>query len=251
MQSVIMEIVTPCGEFVMRIFFLGLVVLVGVACTPVPADAESQNSTLSVSGNGAAVLAPDMAILDLAVVSEAKTARAALSENSTAMTRVLDSLQTEGIAERDIQTSGFAIQPRYENRRNNSSPQPVILGYSVRNSLTVRVRDLDRVGAILDTSVSLGINQGGNIRFSNEDPAAALESARIAAVKDAEKKARTLAEAAGVPLGKMLSLSEQSHAAMPMPMARASMAMESFAVPVMGGENTYQVNVSVTYLLAD
>lgn len=236
----------------MRVILLGLMGLVAVACSPIQADEDSESGRLNVTGTGKTLLAPDMAILDLAVVSEAKTAREALTDNSASMTKVLASLQEEGIAERDIQTSGFAIHPRYNNRRNNQHPQtPEIMGYSVRNSLTVRIRDLKRVGEILDTSVSLGINQGGNIRFANDDPSAALQQARTAAVHDARRKAQTLADAAGVELGRLIAMSENTGVAAPMPRAREMSMMSSVAVPVMGGENTYQVNVSVTYELPE
>ena len=121
----------------------------------------------------------------------------------------------------------------------------------MRNSLTVRIRDIDAVGAILDKSVSLGVNEGGNIMFTNDDPSTAITQARIRAMKDAMSKAKTLADAAGVKTGKLLEISEQTFNPLPMPMARAemSLARSADAVPVAAGENTYKVTVNVSYAI--
>ena len=168
-----------------------------------PAKAEQQEPypRIVVSGQGSADIAPDMAVLQLTVTREAETARAALDANSAAMAEVLKALRDEGIAERDLQTQGFAIQPRYHHpapRSSGDRDSPRIIGYTVRNSLSVRVRDIGKTGAILDRSVTLGVNEGGNITFTNDDPSSAIAEARTAAVKDARRKAETLAAAAGV-----------------------------------------------------
>lgn len=205
-----------------------------------------------VSGQGGAQLAPDMALLQLTVTREAQTARAALDANSAAMAEVLEALRAQGIAERDIQTSQFSIQPRYvypKPKTSGETQPPRIVGYTVRNGLAVRVRDLDKLGAIIDSSVTLGVNEGGSISFTNDDPAAALAQARTAAVKDAAARARTLAAAAGVKLGKVLEISEQSYNPAPVPMMRSRVMMADAAesVPVAAGENRYEVSVSLSY----
>jgi uncharacterized protein YggE len=164
-------------------------------------------------------------------------------------------MKKAGIAERDLQTSGFNIEPRYvypDNKDNTQPPEaPKIVGYAVSNSLTVRVRDLKKVGDILDQSVTLGVNQGGNLTFTNDKPEAIVEEARKNAVANALAKAKTLTEAAGVGLGKVLEISEQSYSPRPMPMGQAKMmaAAPADSVPVAAGENTYNVNVNVTFEL--
>ena len=218
------------------------------------ADKDQTYARILVTGQGAVDIAPDMAILSLTVTREADTARAALDANSSAMSEVLSALKAEGIEARDLQTSGFSIQPKYIHPGAKSSGErqpPRIVGYTVRNSLSVRVRDISNVGAILDTSVTLGVNQGGNITFTNADPSAVITQARIEAVKDAKSKAETLARAAGVDVGHLMEISEQSFSPRPMPMARAEMSMArmSDAVPVASGENTYKVNVNVSYAI--
>lgn len=207
-----------------------------------------------VSGEGSVNLAPDMAVLMLSVTRQAETARLALDANSAAMKEVQTAMKTAGIEARDLQTSGFSIQPNYFYPPQKPSGQrepPQIVGYTVRNSLTVRVRDIASVGSILDKSVSLGVNEGGNITFSNEDPSEAITQARVKAMKQAIDKASTLADAAGVRTGKLLEISEQSHSPRPMQMARTSMAMDSFqeSVPVAAGENTYKVTVNVSFAI--
>ncbi len=223
----------------------------GTACWAADNDPSPR---ILVTGQGTADLAPDMAVLALTVTREAETARAALDANSAAMSEVLAAMKAEGIKTRDLQTLGFSIQPKYIYPPQKSSGErqpPRIVGYTVRNSLNVRVRDIDAVGRILDKSVTLGVNEGGNIVFTNDDPSAAITEARIKAVKNALTKAQTLAEAAGVKTGKILEISEQSSRPRPMPMARAklSMASSADAVPIAAGENTYKVTVNISYAI--
>ena len=219
-----------------------------------PAQAEQQEPypRIVVSGQGSADIAPDMAVLQLSVTREAETARAALDANSAAMAEVLKALRDEGIAERDLQTTNFSIQPKYVYPTQKSQGEDRsrrIVGYTVRNGLSVRVRELGKLGGIMDKSVTLGVNEGGNILFTNDDPAAAIAQARVRAVADAMDKAKALAAAAGVKLGKVLELSEQSHQPGPVPMVRAEMMMARAAdsVPVAVGENSYQVTVNMSY----
>ena len=197
-------------------------------------------------------MAPDMAVLQLTVMREANTARAALDENSKAMAEVIEAMREGDVAERDLQTSNFSIQPRYVYPKPRSEKPPELVGYTVRNSLTVRVRDLDDLGTLLDKSVSLGVNEGGNVQFTNDDPSVALTQARSQAVKDAMARAQTIADAADVELGDVMDISEQTHMPQPRPYrAERAMAMSASAdaVPVMAGENSYQVVVNMSFAI--
>jgi len=230
---------------------LSITLFVLISCTVACADDNNPVPRILVTGQGSVDVAPDMAILQLTVTREAESARAALDANSAAMNDVLTAMKSEGIEARDLQTSGFSIQPRYSYPSPKSSEKrepPRIVGYTVRNSLTVRVRDISIVGVILDKSVTLGINEGGNIIFTNDDPTAAITQARTEAMKNAIDKAKTLADAAGVKAGKLLEISEQSYSPRPMPIARAEMSIgrSADAVPVATGENTYKVTVNVS-----
>ena len=214
--------------------------------------ADDPVAQVHVSGKAEAAVAPDMAILDLTVMREAPTARDALDANSRAMADVIEAMREAGVEERDLQTSNFSIQPRYIYPQPRNEKPPQLVGYTVRNSLQVKVRNLSDLGPLLDESVSLGVNEGGSVQFANEDPSAAIAEARSQAVKNAMAKAKTMAEAAGVGLGKVLELSERTHMPSPqnyrMERAMAAGAMAD-AVPVMAGENSYQVVVHVSYAI--
>lgn len=216
-------------------------------------EEKVERSIISVSGTAKANVAPDLAILNLGVLRHAKTARQALDANNTAMKEVLASMKEAGIAERDLQTSNFSIGPRYDYHRPKKGEiqkPPRIVGYNVSNNLTVRVRDLSKVGEILDRSVTLGVNSGGNIHFTNDDPKAAISIARAKAMKNAIEKASVLTQAANVDLGAIISIDEHSSRPQPIRMARNKMmaeAMVADAAPIAAGENTYSVSVNVRW----
>ncbi|MBD8064062.1 SIMPL domain-containing protein [Devosia sp. PTR5] len=217
----------------------------------VPALAAS----ITVQGEGEVTATPDTAIINSGVTTQADTARDALDANSKAMDELLAALKEAGIEKRDIQTSNFSVNPNYvysDNRDENGySLPPRINGYQVSNTVTVRVRNLDDLGAILDKSVTVGANTINGISFSVADPSELLNDARREAVKDAREKAELYAEAAGVTLGDLESISESqnSSGAPPYPMyARAEAAAE---VPVAAGEMSFSVTVNVEWDLTN
>lgn len=230
------------------VYFLFILSLFAVA----PAQAENDNPAIvSVSGTGTVSTKPDIANIAFGVRSDAKTAREALTENNRSMASVINALINEGIAEKDLQTSGFNIQPVfvYPKRSSNGEQEPPrVTGYTVTNNISVRVRDLGQTGKILDMVVSLGVNSGGNISFANDDTTEIFRQAREKAVKDAIAKAETLASAAGVKLGKILNISENT--SLPRPQqyvtARAAVAEDS-GVPIASGEETYRVDVQINW----
>ncbi len=232
------------------------IVLAGAFSLPAFAQ-ENQMTTqparIAVTGEGMMTASPDMAILNLSVLRQAKTAREAMTANNEAMTKVLDAMKKAGIEDRDLQTGGINIQPIYvyPDDKNNLK-EPIITGYSISTSLTVRVRDLANVGKILDESVTLGVNQGGDLNLVNDNPSAVINEARKRAVADAIAKAKTLADAAGVGLGRVVEISELSRPPMPMPIARGQFrtmlaAAPDNSVPIAAGENSYNVSVNVVF----
>ena len=162
----------------------------------------------------------------------------------------LDLLQAEGIADRDVQTSSFAIYPQYRQvaPKDGIEPPQEIIGYEVSNTLTLKVRDLEKLGGLIDKTVKLGVNQGGQIEFTNTNTDEVMTQARKAAVAEALAKAKTLTEAAGVKLGRIMEISENSAPPMAPPMMRMTMAKDSGnGVPVAAGETSYTVNVNVVF----
>ncbi len=235
-----------------RLMFAILAATLAMPFASNAAETGKREAVIVVSGDASSSAVPDIAIVSLGVTSLEKTAREALDGNNKAMGDVLKALKQQGIADKDLQTSGFAIQPQYiyPNDGDGSQKPPVLTGYQVVNGLTVRVRDLAKLGAILDQAVTLGVNQGGDIRFANDNPAKAIDAARKSAVKAAFEKAKTLADAAGVKLGQVIEIRETASQAEPQPMMRMSMAKRAQdAVPVATGENSYSVSVSVTFAI--
>jgi len=226
------------------------VVLLGSALAAVPAMAQGDGPTprlLTVSGEGQAKARPDQAMLSAGVVTDGKTAADALGANSRAMNAVFATLKRLGIPDKSIQTSGINVTPQYPDF-NSKQPHHVI-GYQVSNSVTVTVDNLDNLGPAIDALVSSGANSLGDISFSIRDPKPLMAAAREDAVKDAMAKAETLARAAGVSLGPIVSISEGSYAAPPQPMFRMAMTANAPAPPppVAAGESTVSTIVSVTW----
>lgn len=227
--------------------------LLALTTTAARAEEPPRQPRISVSGEGQAAVAPDMAVVTLSVVKQSKTAQDALDQDNKAMGAVLATLKNAGIAERDLQTSGFAIQPQYNYppAKDGQQAPPELVGYQVTNGLTVRVRDLGKLGGIIDQAVGLGVNQGGDIQFVNDKPEAVLEAARKDAMANASAKAKTLAEAAGVKVGRVIEITENAVRNAPQPLMRPMMLKQASdsAVPVAAGENSYDVTVNVTYAL--
>jgi len=211
--------------------------------------------TITIEGRGEVLAAPDMAQINSGVTTQGASAREALDANTAAMGELIAALKAAGIEARDIQTSGFSVNPNYvysdERDENGYSLPPRINGYQVSNTVTVTVRKLDDLGTILDKSVTIGANTINGVSFSVADPSELYNEARKAAFADARAKAELYADAANVALDEIVSISETQgyNAPQPYPMyARADVAMAQ-AVPVEAGEMAFAINVSVQWEL--
>lgn len=213
---------------------------------------ESQQvATIHLSGTGHINAVADMAVVTSGVVSEARTANDALAANSRAMNDVIDAIRGTGITTKDIQTSGFSVSPRYASQqiRQDIPDAPQIVGYRVNNGLTIRVRNLNVLGTLLDAMVTNGANSIGGISFVVSKADEKLDSARTMAIADARRKADLYAAAAGAEVGRVRMISE-SGGFQPAPRAMAMKAMgESSRVPVEIGEETLSVTVNVVWEL--
>jgi uncharacterized protein YggE len=221
-----------------------------LSATPLAAqDAASpaRRPTLTVGGEGIVAAAPDLANFSTGVVSAAKTAREALDANTKSVADVIAAVKAAGVEARDISTSGFSVQPQYVNVKRDGTEAPRIAGYEVRNTVTVRLRDLTKLGGLLDDVVTKGANQIGGIAFDLAEPSKLEEQARIAAVKDARRQAEIMAEASGVRLVRVISIAEDG-AGPPMPrmMAAPQMAKRD-SVPVEAGETEVRARVTIVY----
>jgi uncharacterized protein len=197
--------------------------------------------TISVSGYGEVMVVPDMASLNLGVTTTAPTASEALASNSAAMTKVMDTLKSAGIADKDIQTSNLSINPHYEPNNNGGSTQT---GFDVSNNVAVNVNDLKALGSILDKAVTSGTNQVYGLSFGVKDDKAAMDEARKRAVADARHRAEIFAAASAVELGSVFSISESTAEIPSMRMKQRAMAE---AAPIAAGEQAIAVTVNITW----
>jgi hypothetical protein len=199
--------------------------------------------TIAMTGHGENRAAPDLAQVTAGVTTMAPTAAQALSANSSRMKTVFAALEKLGVAEKDIQTTNFFVSPQYSNGDNNAPRR--LTGYQVNNDLTVRLADVARLGPALDALVAAGANQINGVSFSIQNSKPLLEKARADAVADARARAETYANAAGVSLGPILSISEGGTDSAPRPMYRvAAMAADTRIAP---GEQSVTADVTLVW----
>ena len=210
--------------------------------------AMAQQPALNLSAFGEVKVAPDQATINFGVVTEAATAQEAMTQNAQQMTRVVAALRRAGIAERDIQTSGLNLSAQYDYQQNEP---PKLRGYQAQNRVTVVINDLSKVGATADAVVTAGVNQIDGIAFGLKDAKAAEDQARQLAVRALQDKARLYAQALGVQLGGVRSLTEGGGFTPepPRPMYARAMAMDAggASTPVSAGELTVRIDISGTY----
>ncbi len=225
-----------------------LALAIGLAA---PALAQSPQSTIAVprsivvTGEGHVRAAPGMARIRLGVSETAETARAALDAMNAAMAQVLERLTQTGIAPQNVQTGQLSLDRDYSRMRDGQS-EPV--GFVATTMVELRVTDLDGLGAVLDAAVGEGANRLEGIEFALADQAAAHDEARRAAVADAMSRAALYAEAAGVELGEILTLSETGVNLGPQPLMQMRMAADS-GVPIAQGEVEVSAGVSLVYAI--
>ncbi|MGB5870739.1 MAG: SIMPL domain-containing protein [Albidovulum sp.] len=225
-------------------------ILASIVFLAAPAWAEGDHQLITVTGEGQVEATPDMATISLGVTTNGDTAQAALGANTAQLAAVLARLKAAGIEDRDIQTSGLSLGPSYDY--NSSGQPPKVTGYIASNMVTVRVRALDGLGAVLDSAVADGANQLNGLGFGLQDPAPLMDKARGLAVADARHKAELYAAAAGVSLGKVLSISEHAGYGAPIPMQMdGRMFAQAEAVPVASGEVGLTASVTMQFEIRD
>jgi len=202
--------------------------------------------TLTITATGHVDAKPDTAVFNSGVVTEGETAAAAIAANAKVVSNLIDGLKAKGVAAQDLQTSQFAVNPRYARPAQDTAPR--IDGFEVRNSLSVVARDISQVGELLDTAAKLGANQFGSIEFIVSDAQTRLDAARTNAIASARRQAEVYAKAAGTKLGDVLSITEGGEQGAPRPVMMGR-AMAAEAVPVESGTNRLTVSVTVIWEL--
>jgi uncharacterized protein YggE len=211
-----------------------------------PEGARSDTSpaarTISVSGSGTVTTVPNRATFSFGVVSNAKTATAALAANANDMRNVIAALVAAGVARADIQTQGVSLSPR------TSDNGDTILGYTATNSVSATVRDLNKAGRIVDAAVAAGANQVSGPSLTRSDSSALYRNALRGAVADARAKAGAIAAAGHVHVRGIRSIVEQSASApVPLQTTRGGVATST---PIEPGTQTVQATVTVEFLIS-
>lgn len=233
-----------------------------LAAMPAHAQVTAQpsfaaNSTLlSLTAQGKSTRTPDLAMFNAGVVTQGVTASEAVSANAAAMNRVIATLKKAGIADHDIQTSQISLNPVYSQPEYgpNGVPrqEPRITGYQAANTVTIRSRNVAGFGKVLDALVASGANQVNGPSFQMAEPAAAMDEARLDAMKSARARAELYARAAGLRVIRIVSISEGGGFAPPQPVYMRAMKAEAAAAPtpIAVGEVEAEVNLSVQFELA-
>jgi uncharacterized protein YggE len=213
-------------------------------------NASENKRTLSLTGSDTVKTAPDMVSISTGVTSEGQTANDALSKNTAAMTEVVNTLKSAGIEPKDIQTTNFSVSPIYERKKENEAS--FITGYRVSNSVNITVRDIKKLGDVLDKTVAAGANTIDSIQFGVAESEKMKDKARKLAMQNAIDNAKLYAEAAGMELGPVIKITESGDFT-PRPLrARAAAApimAESAPVPVEGGTMSIEAKVQVIWEL--
>ena len=209
---------------------------------------------LYVNGEGAARGAPDLAIISLGVEALADTAAEARTSAAAAMEQVMDALADAEIADQDIQTRHFNISPRYRSRQVGDEWESVLIGYAVTNRVSVKVRDLDDTGTVIDAVADAAgdLVRIDGINFAIEDDQKLRNEAQAAAVADMQRQAKRLAELAGLKLGRLVFLGETDyHAPAVYERIVALDAAESGLTPIAAGELEVNAAVQGIYLIIE
>jgi len=219
------------------------------ALSPAMAD-EANNRWIEVAGEGSVSAAPDFARVTLGVASTGKTAGEAMAANAKAANALVSLIKAEGVAPADIQTSEMSISPMFSQPAHGQETAQTITGYSVTNNVAVTVREIPRLGALLDKAVTAGANSVYGVGFGHNDTSALLDKARPPAVEDARRKAEILAGAAGAKIGRLMVLTEEAGRQPPIAFSRAFAASAPAPTPIEAGEDKLTVTVTARFELA-
>lgn len=222
------------------------VLLSGCGSSMIASAIQNPPRTLNVSGTGEVTLKPDIAYINIGVHTEKPTASEATTQNSTDAQAVISALKAAGIKDDDIQTTNFSIYLRDVNDPTTGAKLSSV--YAVDNTVYVTVRDLTKLGAVLDATVKAGANNINNIQFDLADKTKALSDARAAAVKAAKTEADELASAAGVTLVNIQTINYNENTPGPIFYSKsAGLAAADSSVPISSGTLQISVNVTITY----
>lgn len=207
-------------------------------------DVEGR-SAITVSESGEVYANPDLAIVDLSVISEDKTVAEAMSNNTGKMDQIVALIKNQGVEAKDIKTTDFSIYPRYEYNVGGGDKR-ILVGYEVQQTLQVKIRDLQKTSSIIQAATNAGVNQVGNLQFTIDQQDELRKQAREIAIEKAKAKAQELARQLGVKLTRITSFSEGFNDASPI-YKEMAYSMGGGASSIESGQNKIEVSVNITY----
>lgn len=212
-----------------------------------PMSTIQPETTITLTGRGTVDHAPDIAMINVGVQVEAKTAADAMAQQATQMNGVFNAVKAAGIADRDMQTGNMSLNPVYEYPNN---ARPRLTGYQATNTIAIKVRKLDTLGKTLDAVVKGGGNTINGIQFSIDEPEKFQNEARMEAIQDAAAKAELYAKAVGYKVKRIVTISEQEfYPQPPMPMMMRMQDVAAEATPIAAGEVSLTQTVNVVFEL--
>jgi len=223
---------------------LGLGFCVYMIANSAEVPSVEQGTHLTVTGQGSISVVPDMATVNIGVTTTSDSVAMAQTENSATMQRVLTAIKRLGIEDKDITTAYYSINPQY----NYDQAQPVIYGYQVMNTVKVTLRDIDKIGELLEKATTAGANTADSIIFGSSKADELYSMALEEAYTAAKAKGEVLADAAGMKIKGLVSVSDSSSISSPMDVRYAMAdAASSIAVPVESGQLTFTATVTAVY----
>jgi len=206
--------------------------------------APLSRDTITIDGLGKVTGKPTLAVVDVGLYAEGQDVPTVQQSNSNKVNAIIAAMKDLGMAEADLQTSNYSISPKFDYKNGTQN----VVGYTVSQSLTVKVRDLAKVGAVLAKAGQLGANQINGVTFTIDDPTQLKQEARKKALADAYAKAKELSEAMGVQVVKVVTFSESSSANTPVPyLYRTDAAIGGAAPDIQAGSLDVVSDVSVTF----
>ena len=230
------------------LFLTGIMILTATGSMALSAAEPAQGAgTIGVTGTGSVKVKPDIAYVNVGVQTENTDAKAAQADNNTKIQAVVAKMKELGIADTDIKTNGYSMYPRYDY--SNPASAGKITGYTVHNSVSLTLRDINKVGETVDAAVAAGANMNNSIQFSVADTTAYYTQALTLAIANAKSKGTVIASAIGKTIGTPLSISENGGYYAPIAYAEAAMGMKDAgaSMPVQTGELEITATVSVVY----
>lgn len=242
-------------KFIFTIFFILLTFLMGVMIVNEIKKGkyigQDVQNTISFSATGKVFAQPDLVLTTFSVITEEKTVAQALTENSENMNKVIEFMKSQDIEDKDLKTTVFSIYPLYEWHESESSYYPqgerVLVGYEVKQSLEVKIRDMEKIGVLIEGATDAGANEVGSLQFTFDNEDELKAQAREQAIDKAKEKAKELAIQLGVKLGKITDFQENLISPVFYEMKAAS-EMGGGATPqIETGQNLISSNVIITY----